>query len=894
LRHLKRREAGTTLIRFTVFNSLSREREKARGEFPSRPGSMSTGFDLVAPIKADRPRKRFHDFRGRRKWKLKEKELRIALVCFGGISLAVYMHGISKEILKLVRASSMLHAIPDRAERLKVSFFDKADRDDPEYDTDEIYFELLRDIGRTLELRVIVDIIAGASAGGINGTALARALSHDLPMGALRNLWLDHADVTDLLASDARAHARSKLFLKPAVWLLGATGFWTSIKDREVRHKLSLFVRSRWFKPPLSGPRMAELMYDAMTAMGKPTRSQASLLPSGQRLDLFVTVTDHYGYQQLVEIHDPPFIHEREHRHVLRFRYQRRPNGEVISDFVFENAPALAFAARATSSFPGAFPPAQISEMDALVAQKSADWPHRADFIARNFETYARMNVDPTSACFLDGSVLNNRPFREAISAIRGRPAYRQVDRRLVYIDPHPAPPGAPSHRHIPGFFSMLKGALSDLPSAEPVTDELNWVHSFNDRVNRLREIIEDARPQISQLVADIVTTSIDRPITSEQIRSWREQINGQVAVDAGFAYQGYVRLKLASVRAFLSSLIAALRGVPAQSPFAHAIAAIIDAWAIATETVYRKESHPDAAASVQPLPRWVKFLLAFDVDYRKRRLHFMIEGQNRLYQVFDKPHFQGFDRLVVDRLKRNFYDSLDVLNRREDVATFKASTGALVEALFSTAPEAADAEDLQHYAGQFVERHRTDIDLLVAQLAAELDLDANTDDIDILLASTDPKQWHRDARREVLVNYLGFSFWDVLTFPVMTWREAGEFNKILIDRISPQDANTLAAFSGSDSLKGVGFGHFAAFFSRAYRENDYLLGRIHALDRLIDIVCNSARLDMNGERDAILALKKRGFTRILDAEEKHLPNSAALIADLRRAIAGLGEPAAG
>ena len=37
---------------------------------------------------------------------MREKELRIALVCFGGVSLAVYMHGISKEILKLVRASS--------------------------------------------------------------------------------------------------------------------------------------------------------------------------------------------------------------------------------------------------------------------------------------------------------------------------------------------------------------------------------------------------------------------------------------------------------------------------------------------------------------------------------------------------------------------------------------------------------------------------------------------------------------------------------------------------------------------------------------------------------------------------------------------------------------------
>ncbi len=463
---------------------------------------------------------------------MKEKELRIALVCFGGVSLAVYMHGITKEVLKLVRASGVLHAIRDRDERARASFFDKVNASDPEYDTDAIYFELLRDIGcRTVELRVIVDIVAGASAGGINGTMLARALSHDLPMGALRDLWLEHADVTDLLAPEARARVTSKVLLTPVVWFLGATGLWKAVKDPEVRRKVSLFVRSRWFKPPLSGARMAELMYNAVTAMGRPKHSLASLMPSGQRLDLFVTVTDHYGYQQPVQIHDPPIIHEREHRHMLRFRYQRRANGEVISDFDFENAPALAFAARATSSFPGAFPPTQISEMDELVARRGDTWPHRGEFIARNFEAYTRMNVDPTTACFLDGSVLNNRPFRAAISAIRGRPAYRQVDRRLVYIDPDPAPPDAPIHREIPGFFTTLKGALSDLPSAEPVTDELTWVNNYNDRINRVRAIIEDARPHISQLVSNIATGSFDKPITSEEIRAWRENVNNEVAI---------------------------------------------------------------------------------------------------------------------------------------------------------------------------------------------------------------------------------------------------------------------------------------------------------------------------------------------------------------------------
>ena len=117
------------------------------------------------------------------------------------------MHGISKEILKLVRASKALHAIKDRTQRAQAVFFDDVDARDPEYDSEQIYFELLRDIGtNSVEMRVIVDIIAGASAGGINGAMLARALSHDLRMEALRNLWLDNADVSVLLASEASRH----------------------------------------------------------------------------------------------------------------------------------------------------------------------------------------------------------------------------------------------------------------------------------------------------------------------------------------------------------------------------------------------------------------------------------------------------------------------------------------------------------------------------------------------------------------------------------------------------------------------------------------------------------------------------------------------------------------
>jgi patatin-related protein len=816
-----------------------------------------------------------------------EKELRIALVCFGGVSLAVYMHGITKEILKLARASSAVHAVTDRAKRRGASFFDVRDEADPEYDTEAVYFELLRDIGRTVELRVIVDIVAGASAGGINSTMLARALSHDLPMRRLRDLWLDNADVTELLAPDAKARGWSKWFLRPLFWAARAAGM-RDIGDPEVRSKLSLFMRSRWFKPPFDGLKMAELMYDGITAMGAPRDGTASLIPSGQWLDLFVTVTDFYGCQQLMPIHDPPVVHEREHRHVLHFKYRRRANGTVESDFDLDNAPALAFAARATSAIPGAFPPAQILEIDELVRRRAAAWPRRAAFIAGNFEPYAQANGDVASVAFVDGSVLNSRPFREAIGAIRGRPAYREVDRRVVYIDPNPAPAGAPAHHRVPGFFATLKGSLSDIPLAEPITDELTWIGKFNERARRLRGIIDSARPQISRLVADVMAEGWDDVVTQDRIRGWREQANVEAARHAGFAYEAYVRLKLASVRSFVSRRIMDVRGVRPGSPFARAIAEVIDAWAIAAGVTSAatdgRSMQAEVAIGSEAAPTWVKFLLDLDVDYRRRRLHFLVEGQNRLYQMLG-AHGLHLDPVVVDRLKRKFYDCIDALDQREAAIARDPTTAELVEEIFRLAPSPSDIRDLAAYARDFAARHMDALGRLIERIGAVIDLEAGTDDIDQLLARAEG--WPSRGLREVLVNYLGFPFWDVLTFPVMPWREAGEFNEIRVDRISAQDVAWIDRL-GIYRLKGAAFNQFAAFLSRGYRENDYLLGRLQAADRLIDIVADAAGSDAL-TMAAVATLKRKVVLRILEAEERHLPTCRTMIAEIRAALAADG-----
>jgi patatin-related protein len=692
-----------------------------------------------------------------------------------------------------------------------------------------------------------------------------------------------------LLSPEAKAKAWSKFFMKPLLWMASRFGY-LEFTNSEVRDKVSLFLRSRWFKPPLDGMLMTALMYKAVTVSGEPRSPTASLLPTGQNLDLFVTMTDYYGYLERVQIHSPTLIHEIEHRQLLRFKYRRYANNEVVSDFTLDNAAALAFAARATSSFPGVFPPAQIAEMDQLLEERGEEWPNREEFIVENFERYIRADLDPTHASFIDGAVLNNHPFHEAISAIKGRPAYREVDRRLVYIDPNPAPVRAIKYRKVPGFFLTLKGALADIPANQPVSDELRWVYDYNVEARAFRSVIEGAGGVLWVVVSDTITEKLDQKIAPDQIKHWREQINSRAARDAGFAYEGYARLKLASVRNFVTRIILEIGGIPARSPAARAVNEIIEAWAERRGIVYDRGGH-DAVlrenSGTETLPPWARFFLSFDVDYRKRRLNFLIEAQNRLYHMLDEDRYQGLEASVVDGLKREYYRKLDVLQRREEAKFYSVGAHGLVNELFGLDPDEDDAKDFDAFAKRFVDKNHEKIDRLIEMLAKEIDLAASTRDLDDLMASIDPAKWTPEAHREVLINYLGFPFWDVLTFSVANANGAGEIQEILIDRISPQDVHTLKGFDRVESLRGIGFGHFAAFLSRAYRENDYLLGRLHSIDRLIDIVCDSAEIETVSPE--ILRVKKNAFTRVLNVEVQHLTHSADLLRDLRRCVESIG-----
>lgn len=796
---------------------------------------------------------------------MKEKELRLALVCYGGVSLAVYMHGVTKEILKLVRASKVLHGVRDRAARAETSYEGLTRGEAREQDTEGVYFDLLKDIGREIDLRVVVDVIAGASAGGINGVMLARALAHDLPQDALRQLWLERTDVTDLLAEDRRARAWSKVLLRPLLWFLLKKPLARFVPDMEMRDKLSLFIRSRWFRPPFDGRRMMDSMYRGLEAMGQASNA-ASLLPPGHRLDLQVTVTDFYGYLERLPLHDPPEVHEREHRHVLGFAYHRSTEGQVESDFDETGLPALAFAARATSSFPGAFPPVTLGEIDRYLHERGIDWPRRLNFVERCFRRHREAGTDPNRAAFVDGSVLVNKPFGQAIRAIAGRPAFREVDRRVVYIDPHPRRPNLGPPSGTPSFFRTLRGALSDIPRNEPIREEIQAVDTFNRHVRRLRTILDTVRPQIGALVTEVIGEDMDRQPTFTDIARWRDAANTRSAKEAGFAYQGYARLKIATAVDSLVKLMVDAAGIGRTPSAITWLEREVEAWLKATGVLTEPMPPPDQK------PAWVKFLLVYDVGFRIRRLRFVVRSLNHLYATLASS--PGTTTEMLDELKRALYGVLDHLTTFSTPAFLSQATVERIRLLFIEA-NARGFEGPGDLAGT------------LEAIGGEIDLKTANSQTDEIFGVMVLNYLGPAARHELFVAYIGFAFWDVMAFSVSQWQDLGEFDEIRIDRISPDDAPSLQEAGVATTLKGAALGHFAGFFNRRYRENDYLWGRLHAAERLIDIVVDAA-----GRPDVDVAgMKQRAFAAILKAEAPHLAKIGDLIGTLS---AKLASPPAG
>ena len=755
---------------------------------------------------------------------MREKELRIALVCYGGVSLAVYMHGITKEIWRLAKASQAVHAGDGAKEAVSEAATE-----------DGVYARLLRDVcaGAGVDLRVLVDILAGASAGGINAVFLAHAIASGAALDPLTDLWLDSADVDSLLDPGGGAVSRAaKLAAVPVAWAL-TQRLATIDKTVEAEHraeikaKLASFVRAPWFAPPFSGPALTNLILDAFAAMEAGPRG-APLLPDYQPLDLFVTVTDFRGYPEKLRLNSPPEVIETEHRLTLAFNDPGGPDRRLA------DIAALTYAARATTSFPGAFPPFRVKELDLCLDARGTAWPARTGFLQRVLPAHAALG-EAEDAILIDGSVLANAPFGPAVAALEKRPSRREVDRRFVYIDPKPGMKSvrmtAPGSDEAPGFFATIFGAMSDIPREQPIRDNLEAIERMSARIRRLRRIVETMRPEVEAAIERAVGSSffLSSP-TPARLAGWRAKAHSLSAREAGYAYAAYGQLKIAATVEEIAGCVFRQSGGGDRGRRDNVRRAIWDSVRGAGLTDGGAFTARGAREDV------VRFLVEFDLAFRTRRLRFVARRLTEMAATMEAAREQA------EQVLRVLHARIAAYRAREQQAPEPATLRAFA------AVEEQPAAALAAYGR------------MLGLGALDHDTDARLSESLATLPKAD--------RRTLILSYLGYPYYDVATLPLLQGEGLDEFDPIKVDRISPNDAVAIRAGGPHATLKGLQFNSFGAFFSRAYRENDYLWGRLHGADRLVDIVVSTLP-DANGPTPATIAALKRDAFRAILAEER-------------------------
>ncbi len=767
---------------------------------------------------------------------MRQKELRIALVCYGGVSLAVYMHGVTKELWHLARASQAYHA----------------PKPEPLTGVAKVYQETIANIEEKhkLRLRVLPDILTGASAGGINAVFLAQALHSGHSLEPLTDLWLKNADVSQLTDPEARPGWRfAKFWAQPiANWFLNRPGNVVSESvspetRAEVRRKVSELVRGRWFSPPFSGTRFSAMLYEALTSMAQED-SGPSLLPDGHPLDLFVTATDFRGHIEMLRLNSPPIVQESEHRMPISFSDVIGDNGKGTMGDPVE----LVLAARATASFPGAFPPLELSEIDQLAKNEGRDWVTRGSFLERVMTVHARDGTLDQVA-MIDGAVLVNAPFGAALRALNGRPAQREVDRRFVYIDPRPDRSNAiadAAERPV-SFFGAIFGSLSTIPREQPIRDNLERIEQQSRDAERLQQIVKGMRPEIDRAVQKLFgrTLFLNNP-TPRRLGKWRAKAQQAAAERAGFAFHSYAQTKL-------NGIVERLAAVTCNASVeVHSDASGLIEQALRLELRVRgldalgadRGGANDAA---------IAFFRTHDIGFRIRRLQLLARRLSRDWEV--DPEISD-DALDIARGK--IYDILAVYFAADDAALLGDAFKPIASRALSNPGAVLD------YLGS-------------KRLLPETDLKAEE------MFSSALSDMPDNLKRRMLLTYLGFPFFDVATLPLLQSDGLGEFNPVKVDRISPEDARSIREGGTRACLKGIEFYSFGAFFSRAYRENDYLWGRLHGAERMIDFLTSTVEsgVDPNDIRHA----KRSAFLAVLDEETDAGRCKEGLISSIRSEI---------
>lgn len=775
-----------------------------------------------------------------------EQEVRFAVVMYGGVSLAIYINGVAQELYRLVRSTAPAYEYAENIQRKGVP--PRLYLTDAELKSSErVYRDLAKRIpagrGRAYDpgkvrTRFVVDILSGTSAGGINSVLLGLALSLQKDFARAGRLWREVADIGGLL--------REK-------------GSNEKLSPRPNREPISL----------LNGYRLYLEARAAMDQMKEETPGDNWRPAYVEQLDLAVTATDLDGLPLPIRLSHDTSIVERTHRTVFRFTHAtENAIGEHHTDFKNLDDTnlelMLGFAARATSSFPFAFEPVLLKDLTDLRRETERGVPEPPIDPKMVLPVHARNGADDLDRiAFADGGYLDNKPFSYATEALRSRRADLPVDRKLLYIEPHPIfetpeeHPAAGKPEEKPdrqGVFTNVRSAVS-LPRHETIREDVAAVGRRNLAVNRLRDLGLQAERAADAGNALEPLKALSRPANGES-----ETALGS----AGPAYAAYRSLRVRTVLDGLAELRTELRGAEPDGQLWEDTREALRTWIETT--------HGTTHAA---------FLEDYDAAYEKRRLGFLHDRVNdllrrearavRMLAVADV--FLGDTRLPDAQA---ILDDPRDPSEEGEAPEFSAMTQALEgesDALRSLKVALNEAADALRKAER-APRSRTPSKLLgdTRKFDAVRDKAGGAaDQVDEYMEAVKdfyaaPLQEVRAGIAEALSNEVDgwvrdllmlyderFASYDMIMLP-LSYPDLGERNAVEIVRVSPQDARgiKLAALTETDDpalkLAGIRVGHFGGFLDRAWRDNDLLWGRLDAADVIVSTLLDTE----DAERDAV------------------------------------------
>lgn len=555
-------------------------------------------------------------------------EIRFGVVMYGGVSLAIYINGVTNELFEMACATprsgvtldrekepctreifrrvSWLAGNPELRKQYAKRIAEAASAAKARAQAGESSAEPADawesvDKSNCTQTRLVVDVIAGTSAGGINGVFLAKALANGEQFGALKDLWVNEGDI-GLLLNDQRSY-RSMV---------------PELADRSAKPN-SLLNSDRMY---------AKLLY----AMGAMEPLKVASWPSGKRdsplvdeIDLFVTTTDIEGSAVPLRLFDK-VVYERRYKQNYRFSY---PNGLTQpsgNDFDAVNSPFLAFAARCTSSFPFAFEPMTLAAVTRLQADGG---PPGVKRWKQFFPNLPRDEVEKDAheyRAFGDGGYLDNKPFTYVVETLSQRFSSVPLERKLVFVEPSPEqldPNRLPDPKSPPDALENSLAALTSIPRYETIREDLQSVLQRNRRIERVERMVRAGEIDIDNQVDPFSGVLKE----GGKIPAWSTLKLSEMVRYYGLAFLPYQRLRVYSLTDSLADQLGARWGIHRDSDHQYALRALVRVW----RERYFDDEGQDGRETINA------FLDQFDLGYRLRRLGLLLRKIDQLTRLFRK-----------------------------------------------------------------------------------------------------------------------------------------------------------------------------------------------------------------------------------------------------------------